>query len=144
MGAYEKAVDLLKRREHTAKDLMRKLADKGFNADDINNAVEKLKAEGYLSDERFAEVYLRSRLRKTAEGKAVLIIRLLEKGVPKVLASAMVSAAWDDEEYLPSLIREWNKQSTKYGREKAGQKLLQKGFTLTEIRKAEEKSNEER
>lgn len=144
MGAYEKAVDLLKRREHTAKDLMRKLADKGFNADDINNAVEKLKAEGYLSDERFAEVYLRSRLRKTAEGKAVLIMRLIEKGVPKVLASAMVSAAWDDEEYLPSLIREWNKQSTKYGREKAGQKLLQKGFTLTEIRKAEEKSNEER
>ena len=143
MGAYEKAVDLLKRREHTAKDLMRKLADKGFNADDINNAVEKLKAEGYLSDERFAEVYLRSRLRKTAEGKPVLTMRLIEKGVPKVLASAMVSAAWDDEEYLPSLIREWNKQSTKYGREKAGQKLLQKGFTLTEIRKAEEKSNEE-
>ncbi len=144
MGAYEKAVDLLKRREHTAKELVRKLADKGFNADDINNAVEKLKAEGYLSDERFAEVYLRSRLRKTAEGKPVLIMRLLEKGVPKVPASAMVSAAWDDEEYLPSLIREWNKQSTKYGREKAGQKLLQKGFTLTEIRKAEEKSNEER
>lgn len=144
MGAYEKAVDLLKRREHTAKDLMRKLAEKGFNADDINHAVEKLKAEGYLSDERFAEVYLRSRLRKTAEGKPVLIMRLIEKGVPKVLASAMVNAAWDDEEYLPSLIREWNKQSTKYGREKAGQKLLQKGFTLTEIRKAEEKSNEER
>lgn len=143
MSAYDKAVDLLKTREHTAAELKAKLKDKGFMAGEIDDAVEKLESEGYLSDERFAEVYLRSRLRKTAEGKPILIMRLMEKGVSKALASTMVSAVWDEEQYLPSLIRELKKLGNKYGREKARQKLQQKGFTLSEIRRAEEESNED-
>lgn len=143
MSAYDKAVDLLKTREHTAAELKAKLKDKGFMAGEIDDAVEKLESEGYLSDERFAEVYLRSRLRKTAEGKPLLIMRLMEKGVSKALASTMVSAVWDEEQYLPSLIRELKKLGNKCGKEKARQKLQQKGFTLSEIRRAEEESNED-
>lgn len=143
MSAYEKAVDLLKTREHTAAELRRKLRDKGFKACEIDDAVETLIDEGYLSDERFAEVYLRSRLRKSAEGKSILIMRLTEKGVSKALASTMVNNAWEEEEYLPSLIREWNKLESKYGREKADVKLQRKGFTLSEIRRAEEEKSED-
>lgn len=143
MSAYDKAVDLLKTREHTAAELERKLKDKGFKAGEIDDAVERLTDEGYLSDERFAEVYLRSRLRKTAEGKPLLIMRLMEKGVSKALASTMVSAVWDEEQYLPALIRELNKLGNKYGKEKARQKLQQKGFTLSEIKKAEERKSED-
>ena len=143
MSAYDKAVDLLSRREHTQKELESKLREKGFNAEDIEEAVITLKSEGYLSDERFAEVYIRSRIRKAAEGKSILIMRLTEKGVPKTLASEMVNTAWEEEEYLPTLEREWSKLSRKYGDEKATQKLMQKGFSISEIRKAKEETSDE-
>lgn len=143
MSAYDKAVDLLSRREHTEKELEAKLREKGFNAEDTEEAVSTLKKEGYLSDERFSEVYIRSRMRKTAEGKPLLIMRLTEKGVSKSLASVMVSKAWEEEEYLPTLTREWGKLSKKYGDGKATQKLIAKGFTFSEIRKAKEETGDE-
>ena len=143
MSAYDKAVDLLSRREHTRKELESKLKEKGFGDEDIEEAVTTLISEGYLSDERFAEVYIRFRIRKAAEGRSILIMRLTEKGVPKSLASSMVNKAWEEEEYLPTLIREWSKLSRKYGDGKAVQKLIQKGFTVSEIRKAEKESRDE-
>lgn len=143
MSAYDKAVDLLGQREYTEKELGGKLKAKGYGDDEIDEALATLKSEGYLSDERFAEVYLRSRLRKTAEGRVLLMMRLTDKGVSKALASTMVNKAWQEEEYLPTLIKEWCKLNNRYGTEKAGQKLMQKGFSPAEIRKAEEGAENE-
>ncbi len=143
MSAYDKAVELLKMREHTTKELETKLKAKGFASSDIDDAVSRLGEEGYLSDERFAEVYTRSRMRKSAEGKSLIVMRLTAKGVSKSLSSSVVNTFWEEEEYLPSLKREWSKQRNKYGVEKARQKLIAKGFTLTEIRKAEENNEDE-
>lgn len=143
MSAYDKAVDLLKMREHTTKELETKLKAKGFASSDIDDAVSRLGEEGYLSDERFAEVYTRSRMRKSAEGKSLVVMRLTAKGVSKSLASSVVNTFWEEEEYLPSLKKEWSKLKNRYGVEKAEQKLLAKGFTLTEIRKAEENNEDE-
>ena len=143
MSAYDKAADLLTRREHTEKELKEKLSEKGFKEDEIRSAIDTLKSEGYLSDSRFAEVFIRSRLRKTAEGKPLILMRLTEKGVDRNTASEEVNSAWENEDYLPSLTREWCKLSRKYGEEKAEAKLRAKGFTSSEIRKAKERSDED-
>ncbi len=143
MSAYDKAVELLTRREHTEKELKDKLAGKGFGDDEIRSALDTLRSEGYLSDSRFAEVFLRSRLRKTAEGKPLLLLRLSEKGVDRNTASEMVNSVWENEEYIPALVREWCKLSGKYGEEKAEAKLRAKGFSSSEIGKAKERVDED-
>ena len=48
--AYDKALYLLSMREHTEKELRKKLSDKGYQKAEIDDAVGKLIAEGSLSE----------------------------------------------------------------------------------------------
>ena len=65
MDAYDRALRLLSQREHTEKEIRRKLGEKGCGREEIDSAVSRLIAEGSLSEERFAESFIRSRLRRT-------------------------------------------------------------------------------
>ncbi len=143
MDAYDKAISILALREHSSKELKGKLLAKGYKEEEIDSAIKTLKEEGYLSDERYAECFVRSSLRKRAEGKSFVMMRLQEKGIAKTLASDSVNAAWGNEEYLPTLQKEWSKLYKKYGEEKAEAKLRAKGFTSSEIRKVREREDEE-
>ena len=60
-SAYDKAISLLAMREHTKNELKDKLEKKGYREDDISDAISRLDREGYISEERFAEVFIRSR-----------------------------------------------------------------------------------
>ncbi len=62
---YNKALDLVSRREHSRHELMQKL-DKRFpeTMPIIEEALDKLALNNILDDERFAEMYLNSRARK--------------------------------------------------------------------------------
>ncbi|MBQ0071831.1 MAG: regulatory protein RecX, partial [Spirochaetales bacterium] len=101
--AYDKALYLLSSREHTEKELKEKLSLKGYGQEDIEGAAVRLKRENYLSEERFAEVYIRSRLRKSPEGKSILSLRLQEKGTPRGVAQAALQEAWERGDYLEPL-----------------------------------------
>ena len=57
----QRALGLLVRREHSRKELTRKLAAKGLESEDVTAAVERLAAEGWQDDTRFAESLVRSR-----------------------------------------------------------------------------------
>ena len=69
MDAYDRALRLLSQREHTEKEIRRKLSEKGCGREEIDSAVSRLIAEGSLSEERFAESFIRSRLRRNPEGR---------------------------------------------------------------------------
>jgi regulatory protein len=73
LEARKKAMDFLARREYGRTELIRKLADKGFDRDVAADAVTQLTAEGLQSDERFAESFVRSRIN---QGKGPVRIRL--------------------------------------------------------------------
>ncbi len=64
MAAYLAAIRFLSGREHCTAELHCKLANKGFASDCIEAVVERLKQEHYLSEERFAEFFLRSRIKR--------------------------------------------------------------------------------
>lgn len=136
--AYDKALYLLSSREHTEKELKEKLSLKGYGQEDIEDAVVRLKRENYLSEERFAEVYIRSRLRKSPEGKSILSLRLQEKGTPRGVAQAALQEAWERGDYLESLKEAYSSYERKKGKEYAIQKLMQKGFSMREIQEARE------
>lgn len=138
MDAYDKALYFLSLREYTEKELSDKLSSKGYESTDIEKALTTLKDEGALSDERYAECYVRSRLKKTAEGKRILIMRLTRKGVGRERAEETVNNAWVEGLYIPALRRERDRLERKYSPEKVKLKLMQKGFTEREISKTGE------
>jgi regulatory protein len=60
-SAYDRALGLLSRREHSARELKRKLSSRGYDAADGDSAIAALNRADYQSDERFAEVLIRQR-----------------------------------------------------------------------------------
>ncbi len=57
-------VAFLTRREHSQQELLTKLVFKGFDRFDSQSVINDLVAEGWQSDDRFAEAYTRYRIKK--------------------------------------------------------------------------------
>ena len=142
MTAYDKAVSLLAAREHTEKEIRNKLDARFFTPSDIDEAVERIKREGYLSEERFAEIFIRSRLRKLPEGRAILSMRLRERGCPDDISRRALAEAWEREDYLEPLVSYLDELIRKKGEDSAYAALYRKGFTSSEVRKAKEALSE--
>lgn len=81
------AVRLLARREHSQFELARKLGSRGHPDDLIEETVGSLARAGLQSDDRFAEVFVRSAL---GRGQGPLKIRagLTERGIDSDVVSA--------------------------------------------------------
>ena len=73
MEARKKAMDFLARREYGQTELIKKLADKGYDRSVAEQAVNKLTEDGLQSDQRFAEAFVQSRIN---QGKGPVRIRL--------------------------------------------------------------------
>jgi len=70
----------LARREHSLAELRTKLADREFSPEEIEAAVAGLAADGLVSDERFAEAFVASRVRK-GQGPVRIRMELIRRGI---------------------------------------------------------------
>lgn len=68
----QRALALLVRREHSRKELARKLVERGIEIEAAAEAVDRLAGEGWQSDARFAEMVVRTRV---AHGQGPVRIR---------------------------------------------------------------------
>ena len=80
MSAKSVAVRLLSRREHSALEIRDKLLKRDFTQSEIEQVITELQKGGWLSDERFAEAYIRMRQLK-GFGPIRISIELNERGV---------------------------------------------------------------
>lgn len=89
--ARARALRALSRREHSRRELERKLTASGHDPDQASAVVETLAERGWQSDARYAESLLRRRL---AQGYGPLRIRgeLLAAGVDRAAAQALIDA----------------------------------------------------
>jgi len=71
---------LLMQREHSQKELLDKLALRGFTKEDVQPVVEDLADKGWQSDIRYAESYARSRIMK-GYGPVRVAYELKQNGV---------------------------------------------------------------
>lgn len=90
-AARERALRALGRREHSARELTRKLTHDGLDKSDASEVVGELSESGWQSDERYAGLLTRSRI---AQGYGPLRIRaeLSSRGVDE----ALIRAAFED------------------------------------------------
>ncbi len=83
-SARNKAMDLLARREHSEQEIRHKLQSREFEEDAIEKAIEGLKKDGLLSDERFAEAYVNQRF-NAGYGPLKIRYELQQKGIDSEL-----------------------------------------------------------
>ena len=104
---YNKALDLVSRREHSRHELMQKLDKRYPNTTPIiEDVLDKLETNKILDDERFAEMYLNSRARK-GFGPRKIEMELHSKKVDSFFISNAVEAY---ESWLENAQRELKKK----------------------------------
>ena len=130
------AMDFLARREHSEQQLTRKLTGRGFDEQLVEIAVAELVADGLLSDVRFAEAFVNSRVQR-GSGPQKIRMELRERGVAPELASLSIEA-FDDQWW--QRVREVREK--KFGAQQPGdfkersrqmRFLQQRGFTSEQI-----------
>ena len=78
--ARHHAVRLLVNREHSYYELHQKLVQKGHDSVSVTTALDDLVARGKLSDERFTEMFIKSRVNR-GTGPNKIMAELLQKDV---------------------------------------------------------------
>jgi regulatory protein len=130
-------MNLLARREHSTLELRDKLLARGFENDEIMSALQTLSREGLLSDERFTESFIHSRVER-GSGPVKIRAELRQRGV-----TDEVIANWLDERDRAWLERAEAVRCKKFGsalpvdyKEKARQaRFLQyRGFSAEQTR----------
>ena len=134
--ALKKAVDLLAYREHSCQELFNKLLRRGFVLDEVEAAIERLQCEGLLSDERYAEHYVRYRA-SAGFGPLRILNELKQRGVSESLIDQVI---WhSDIDWSAHCFAAWQKKYNKH--ERLGSKafiaqsrfLMQRGYTQDTI-----------
>ena len=95
--AYQRALGLLVRREHSRKELGRKLVAKGVEREDLDLALDKLRRQDFQNDARFASALARSRS-SSGYGPARIRAELATHGLSREDIAMAVEACerdWD-------------------------------------------------
>lgn len=135
--AYDKALGLLARREHSRRELKTKLRQDGYQGEEATAAIDRLGAQHYQDDDRFAEVLLRSRI---AQGYGPMRLRMELKthGLSDARIRELLDAAeadWDASA-ATQLRRRYGGRGTADPAERArrAQFLLRRGFAAATVR----------
>lgn len=107
MSAKSVAVKLLSRREHSAFEIRQKLAQRDFGESEIAQAITELQQGGWLSDERYAEAYVRMR-RNKGYGPVRIAMELKERGVNDAVVEHYLQA--DNEIWRQILKQQYQKK----------------------------------
>lgn len=130
-----KALSLLEYSENSAFQLKTKLLKKGYSKRAIDRVLEKLKSAGFVDDRRFAELWIRSRIKNRPAGAPILIGHLRKRGVSREIAEETVWDLMDEVESFTLLQRAAEKLCRNGGisPEKLKKRLFQLGFSSTEV-----------
>jgi len=100
--AYDKAAFLCSRSEHCTSEIQEKLKTWGLSSEDSEPVLEKLIAEKYLDDERFARAYVKDKFRFNHWGKQKIAYMLRAKNIPSEILELAFEEI-EDEGYSDEL-----------------------------------------
>ena len=133
--AKNNAYSLLRSRPRSEAEIRSRLKLKGYEASVVEAVVEGLKRCGQLDDEKFARLWVESRMHSNPMGDIVLRRELKEKGVSDSIIEATLTdkaANYDEYKVAFSMAEERFRQLAKVDRRKALKRLydflLRRGF----------------
>jgi regulatory protein len=108
---FERAISFLESSPKTERQIRQYLKDLSFKkkgkwfetlenqmfSNILENVITKLKEYQYIDDEKYAELFISSRLRTRPRGKDILVMELISKGVAKDIAEKVVNLEVEDE-----------------------------------------------
>ena len=133
------ALELLARREHSRRELARKLAARGFPDDVVTSVLEELERTCALADARFTDSFVRSRIGK-GQGPQRIRAELAQRGITDEEADGVLRAA--DVDWLATIravrAKRFGAELPREYAERARQaRFLQyRGFEAAQIRAA--------
>ena len=132
---YNKALDIISRREHSQKELTDKLAKKYDIPELINSVIHNLIEKNLLNDLRFSQAYVVARKRK-GFGPKKIGYELVSRGVNENTASEVIDAegGWN-EAALKAFNKKFKAGIGEDFKEQNKQKvfLQNRGFSFQEI-----------
>lgn len=94
--AYQRCLQWLSRREHSQRELRQKLSRYDTDPQVIDDCLSRLLAENYQSDQRFAEMFCRTRISQR-HGCKKIRYELQQKGIDEILIDTTLAeyqTAW--------------------------------------------------
>jgi regulatory protein len=141
--AYTVALTLLSARELSESQLRARLARRKIESDDINSAVDRLKADGTLNDRRVARAIARMESEIKHRGRARVIQKIRQAGIDSDTAEDAVREVFEevDEDALleRAMERRLRGKSRRdlddKGRARVVRGLMAQGFRLEAVLK---------
>lgn len=96
-STYERALDMLEARARGVTELRRLLIKKGEPPDDVDAAIERLRASGVLDDANFARQLARSKALGGGHSRRRIQQELAKRGVARDVSDDAIEQVFDEE-----------------------------------------------
>jgi regulatory protein len=136
---YTAALRILNYRFNSEVELRRKLASKDFDRDAIDATIARLRDEKWLDDARFAEAFVRTRMRKRI-GRLRIRRELIAAGVDDEIAANALRQNRDDDGEREAALAVARKRAARLdlsspeNRHKLTAYLLKQGYDMSLVR----------
>lgn len=124
------AFNLLSYRDRSAYEMKDRLLKKGYQEDEVVTVIKRLKELSYIDDNKFAEKWVRYRIKNKPRGSNMLKKELNSKGIEEKIINRVLEKLIDNELEVDlgcSLAKKWLK-SHKEDLSKLKRYLYYKGF----------------
>lgn len=152
--AVDAALNFLSYRPRTAREVRRKLLERGFSDVVVEAAMSRLTAVSLVDDEAFIGAYVRDRITHRPMGVRRMAQELYVKGIPRDVAVPVIARVLAEEKTseramaervvakkLPALPR--SPSAAAAFRRRLRDHLLRRGFDLAVVREVMEAAHEE-
>jgi regulatory protein len=131
IAAYEKALELLSFRDHSAFELKEKLQQRAFSPELAQRVCQRLSEKGYLNDAEYAKKYARYLQQEKRYSQAAIRAKLLQKGISGNLLTAAeneLSEEVEEENCRLLAAKKRKYRDDEQSKQKTAAYLKQKGF----------------
>jgi regulatory protein len=138
-SAYDTAVRFLGVRPRSVSEIKRHLRTKRFDDDAQDNAIDQLRAQGYIDDEAFARYWVEQRAKFRPKGQRAIVSELIQKGVARETIDLVLGEADPDtetkraRESIRRPMTRWLSMTENERKRKIHQYLAARGFSYDVI-----------
>jgi regulatory protein len=126
MRCVYQAYRFLSRRPHLEAEIKRKLLQKMHDKIHVEQAIQKLKKQGYLNDIEFIQLFIKEESTRKKTGPLLIRKKLFERGANPEEVDLLISSEYPDERILKNALQLWLDYKAKKTND--SKKMLQNGI----------------